>query len=235
MLSGISDVTLKKDMVELGIKTKGHYVGKNSGCDYFKQIDTRQKAYYLGFIFADGSIVNLSTDTKNKKRLSLTITEGDKYLLQNFLQDSGIQAKIFLTHVKDKKPRCQININSTKIVEDLEKLGVQYNKSSKDKFWIIPNIPKKFIVDFIRGYFDGDGIAYSDGRLGFCGNKQILEYIKEYFNNFVKGDPGINYNNFNHIYYLTYGKKDSTIIANIIYKNSENLRLERKYNIYRPL
>lgn len=48
-----------------------------------------------------------------------------------------------------------------KLVEDLEKLGVYPRKSLIIKF---PEVPKKYLPDFIRGVFDGDGSVYFDNR-----------------------------------------------------------------------
>ena len=101
----------------------------------------------------------------------------------------------------------------------------------------MPDIREDLISHFIRGYFDGDGIGYSDGKLGFCGNLQILTYIKEKIKQFVliKGNPNIYFNDSNHIYYLTYGRNDSNLIANFLYKDKQDLFLQRKYNIYRSV
>ena len=50
--------------------------------NFFSNIDTKEKAYILGFAFADGSI---NPNRKNKKSycFSLSIMESDKYLLEN--------------------------------------------------------------------------------------------------------------------------------------------------------
>lgn len=48
-----------------------------------------------------------------------------------------------------------VDINSSKICNDLVKLGIGYNKSYANLH--IPNINSELIRHFIRGYFDGDG------------------------------------------------------------------------------
>lgn len=57
MLCGVSDGTAKKYLVSYGIENPGHRRGINSTNRYFQNIDTKDKAYFLGFWFADGSIV----------------------------------------------------------------------------------------------------------------------------------------------------------------------------------
>lgn len=237
MLSGISEASCKTILTKYGFKNRGHRVGKNSEINYFENIDTPDKAYFLGFIFADGSIQDLSTSTNNKKTLSLTITKRDGYLLQTFLKYSGIKSTIYEIHKEDKNPRNQINIHSCKIYDDLYKWGVRPNKSKEGIILTIPTLPNDLISHFIRGYFDGDGIAYSDKKLGFCGNLQILQYIREQLYKKVElnGNPQIFYNKTNHIYYLTFGTRDAQKIATFLYQNKQDLYLQRKYDIYRPI
>lgn len=237
MLSGISEATNKKILTSYGFTNRGHRVGKNSDNTYFEHIDTPDKAYFLGFIYADGSVQDLSTETNDKKTLSLTITEGDRYLLQNFLRYSGIQATIYITHKEDPKPRAQINIHSCKLYDDLYSLGVKPNKSKKEIYLELPELSTQLIPHFIRGYFDGDGIAFSDKKLGFCGNKQVLEYIRKNLFAYIAldGNPQITYNESNRIYYLVFGVRDSSKIADFLYQDKQDLYLQRKYDIYRPM
>ena len=48
-----------------------------------------------------------------------------------------------------------IDINSTKICNDLVNLGIGYRKTYKELH--IPKIKQELVRHFIRGYFDGDG------------------------------------------------------------------------------
>ena len=237
VLSGVSEKTAKNYLTKYGFKNRGHKTGKNSENNYFENIDTPDKAYFLGFIFADGSVQDLSTETKERKTLSLTIMKEDGYLLQLFLNYSGIKTNIYTTHKDDKNPRNQINIWSCKIYNDLYKLGVKPNKSKKETFLTIPDIRSDLISHFIRGYFDGDGIAFSDQKIGFCGNLQILEFIRNQLFTKLKlnGNPQITFNEANHIYYLVFGKRDAKIISEFLYQDKKDLYLIRKYDIYRPL
>ena len=56
--------------------------GKISDCDnqYFKQINTPSKAYFLGLLYADGGIIF----SNNKKTLSLELKQEDRYILEEF-------------------------------------------------------------------------------------------------------------------------------------------------------
>ena len=215
------------------IKSRGKIVGVNSYNTFFENIDTSAKAYYLGLWFADGSVFCKN----NKYTISLTLTQTDDYIIKKFLDYSKIVATIFTTHKKDNHPRSQLNISSKKMCEDLITLGCIPNKSRKSL--IIPNIKEDLEADFIRGFYDGDGICYSDGKIGFCGNKEMLEYIYNIFNKKVlseKTKVHLYFNNSNNIYYLTYSKKrEVEEIVNYLYKNKQDLYLIRKFDQYRPL
>lgn len=106
--------------------------------------------------------------------VSLTITHTDRYLIEKFLEVSKIETPIYITHPTDKNPRCQINIGSKRMYEDLIRLGCVPNKSGQEHL-VMPEIPNHLKSHFIRGYYDGDGIAYKDLRLGFCGHYDILK------------------------------------------------------------
>lgn len=70
-----------------------------------------------------------------------------------------------------------VSITSTRMVADLERLGVIERKTGFEK---IPNIDPGLIPHFLRGFFDGDGITDIVGRRsGFVSNKQMLIDIQK--------------------------------------------------------
>ena len=75
-----------------------------------------------------------------------------------------------------------IFINSSKMANDLSQYGIIPNKSHLDSIFL-PNLENELISHFIRGYFDGDGIAKSNGYLGFCGSKTIIQQINTFIVN----------------------------------------------------
>lgn len=225
MLFGVSDATLRTYFINNKVKLKGHKIGKNSDNKYFYNINTCDKAYYLGLIFADGSIMS-----KNKrKRLSIALTASDAYILELFNKYGNFKSNVFLTHKNDKKPRATIVINSSQVYDDLITWGVEENKSKK--LMTIPKIRKNLIPHFIRGFFDGDGIAKTNGYIGFCGDYNMLSFIKkELLKECNVNDNMITYNKSNHIYYIQWSsKKDRHAIFNYLYKNKKDIYLKRKY------
>lgn len=131
--------------------------------DYFKNIDTEEKAYWLGFICADGNISSTNRMTKSL-RLRINLHEKDKDMLIKFRD--AIQSNYPIRHFVSNKgveglesPQVKIEVNSNKLGDSLLNLGLTFNKTySLD----MPKINDCFKRHFIRGYFDGDGsISYS--------------------------------------------------------------------------
>lgn len=147
--------------------------------NFFENIDTERKAYWLGFIYADGNV------TRN--RLRIEIKEEDKYLLEELNKDLGSNNKIGLatsTHEYNgyiiNKRNVYIGYCSDKLINDLAKHGVVPNKTFKINK--IPTISDKLMRHFIRGYFDGDGTVYIDKdgvKFGFYGQHNFLQEIKQ--------------------------------------------------------
>lgn len=117
-------------------------------CDetIFDCIDTFH-AYFLGLVAADGNI------PQSKKFLTITQSHevGYKLLKQlaTYLNHSGN------LYYQEKSDAYTIYINSTKIVEFVEKYNIAPRKSLT--FEYPSELPPHLFPYFIRGYFDGDG------------------------------------------------------------------------------
>ena len=180
---------------EQAIRSKMHYLGLKKSIyhcdyDYFKTIDTEEKAYWLGFIYADGNV------NKAENTLTINLQERDSGHLSKFNKciEGNFQVKVFDEKHGDKTYKMsRILIYSTKMVHDLISHGVFPNKTNKITF---PNLSNYLNRHFIRGYFDGDGSIcerkhkkrQSDLACAFtCGNIVFLESLREIlFQNNIK-------------------------------------------------
>ncbi len=129
---------------------------KTLDINYFEKIDSPEKAYFLGLMYADGNVRGNSA--------SICLQECDKHILENF--KNCIKNHTNISIVPKKKEhhsnQCRIYFNSVKIVKDLILLGCVPNKSN-----IISKLPKinyDLYKYFILGYFDGDGTIFQDKR-----------------------------------------------------------------------
>jgi hypothetical protein len=122
---------------------------------YFDVIDTEDKAYFLGLLFADGNVY------MKRNRVQITLANEDSYILDKFSQCINSSAKLYLDReiysklILDSKPLCQYLII----------LGCIERKSLTLKFPSEEQVPKHLLHHFIRGYFDGDGHISKDKRL----------------------------------------------------------------------
>lgn len=144
-----------------GVLKIGHrlvdYKKYNYNYDYFKEINTEEKAYWLGFIYADGSV---GVDPRPSLRISL-VTEGKKHLekFAKAVEFSGdvlgpYYAKWKYKGISRTSEYFSLNFNEKSFVENLINYGVVPNKTYVVKF---PDIDPDLQRHFIRGVFDGDG------------------------------------------------------------------------------
>ena len=187
--------------------------------DQFFRRWSHNMAYILGFWWADGNISDNTFTICQHKR--------DKYILNAFRENMGSTCPL------SKYKNCYIMpVYSRQMVADIVKLGGKENKSMDVPF---PDVPYKYLPDFIRGYFDGDGCVYQrkNGRFVctfVCGSKEFLETIYQKIKDTSPYIGGYFYKE-NKYYRLSFGSADTARIAKFIYsRRNGELRLHRKYN-----
>lgn len=131
--------------------------------NYFKNIDTAEKAYWLGFLMADGCMRNYSN---NNLLISLELSVADKDHLDKFLSAIQYTGESQIGKRYDNKgvDRVRFNLANGILCNDLYAHGIIPHKTGNESF---PNsTPDSFKKDFIRGFFDGDGsiIISNSGR-----------------------------------------------------------------------
>lgn len=146
---------------------------------YFETIDTHNKAYWLGFIFADGY--------HNSVETAINLHSKDKLHLEKFRKDIKSEHNI-TTH--DIRNIASFRIFSKKIAKDLDNLNCFQAKT----LTLLPpkNILNDFLPSFVRGYFDGDGFVSSidkcnGARLSMhCAGPLFKEWLLEYLKSELK-------------------------------------------------
>jgi intein-encoded DNA endonuclease-like protein len=171
---------LRKNGIELRKAIRRSHVKHH---DYFENIDTPEKAYYLGWILTDGSVVEHKTRTDRSLNINMCLQNSDRKILVNFMNQLG--AGEDSVHFFEKRKQHHISFASQKMADDLSKYGIVPRKSYKQI--PMPNIREDLIPHLLRGIFDGNGSNYitKDGaaRFTFYGNKALCESIREYLNN----------------------------------------------------
>lgn len=142
--------------------------------DYFETIDTPEKAYFLGFLYADGNVF------PKTNCVSIRLQIRDKYILQAFSKE--IYKKDIVRTQKTKKLTHQdtasLYIKSEKMCKDLANIECVPRKSLTLKFPNEKQVPKSFLWHCIRGEFDGDGcVCISTGGKRGKGRLYIAIHI----------------------------------------------------------
>lgn len=150
-------------------------------CDYhyFDMIDTEEKAYWLGFLTADGW-VNKSNKTGSGV-VGVELQYGDINHFKKFnksingnyqIADRWRECK--LSKYSEKHHSCILRIFSLTMYDALCNLGFT-NEKSFDGF--IPPMNSNLIRHYMRGYFDGDGcFTYTNKsfHVSFCTSSKVL-------------------------------------------------------------
>jgi len=165
----VSHPVIYKYMKRKGIKYTNEHGRKNTvNKQFFNVIDTERKAYWLGFIMADGCVSRVSSIDPRPNRFTFHISSKDREHLKQFNSDIESTYKIRDIIPKgtySENPMCQLVINSVEFVTNLMKHGICERKTGKEH--IPSSIPEELICHFIRGFLDGDGCT-SGGRITFC-------------------------------------------------------------------
>lgn len=201
---------------------------------------SKEMAYVLGYIFADGAVY-----TNSRGSCYLEFTSTDRELIYKVRELLASEHKISFRNRKTKNPNWKngyrIQIGGKELLNNLEKFGIRQNKSLVIKF---PAVPKEFLGDFVRGYFDGDGSVnlgkywhkdrnswrWQFSTMFTSGNKDFLIDLKTELSKITFG--GFIHNK-NRGFDLVYSVKDSVVLFDFMYHNTPTaMFLKRKYEMF---
>lgn len=142
--------------------------------DFFEIIDTEEKAYFLGLMYADGCVVSSISS------IIISLKDTDMYVLEK------LRDLICLTKPLYIKTKCGgygeysaaiLQVYSKKLKLDLINLGCSPNKTFTLVFPDTSIVPSELIHHFVRGYFDGDG-TITNKSVEIVGNIKFLEGLQ---------------------------------------------------------
>lgn len=167
--------------------------------NYFENIDTHLKAYFLGFIAADGCILE---NKSGNKSLEIGINKKDVVVLEKLLDELKSSHNI---RYKEATSSCSIHISNSKLISDIERIGITSRKSLTMPN-LIHNIPTEFQSSFICGLYDGDGSIgfYKRAKcntwfisVGLIGTKEVVEGVRNWLEKNIELKTKYIYNNKN--------------------------------------
>lgn len=196
--------------------------------DYFENIVTEKQAYFLGLLAADGNV----SDKRNTISLGLNKEDGLE-LLEEFKKELNSTGTIGVHEDKrvdyKRKTMVCMQFTSAKTKEDLEKVGIGFQKTSNLCY---PKINKELDRHFIRGFIDGDGsFHYKREVLVFSlvGTKSILESIQQILQEELEITPTKLIKHVTGVYYLSLAHKNTLKLREWIYKDC-SIAMKRKRN-----
>lgn len=225
---------------KIGYKSNERYLNNNriihSKYDYsyaenlFKKIDSEEKAYWLGFLYADGYI------SEKTNSIELSLKEEDKNHVELFNKFLNIPGKDIRKKYKNMNGNIYISyclsIVNKKIKNELIKLGCFPQKTFKLSFPNSNIVPDNLINHFVRGYFDGDGcVTSSNSAIVSLEILGTTDFLSGYLNWI-----GIHHNKIcgffhSNIKRVIYGGKYAIYILDKMY-NDATIYLKRKHEKY---
>lgn len=192
-------------------------------------IDSEEKAYFLGLMWSDGNIHKESNDIK----IDLHSKDEDILIkLSNFF----FKKEKLYRYATKTTPYTRLLLTSAKLKEKLINLGCIPNKTFKLKY---PNISENLNRHFIRGLIDGDGSVfdYESPTISVTGTRDLLLKASEIIEKQLNIRPLISQknkyrNSEKNIIYMEYrGFKKVKALGDWIY-NDSYMKIHRKYNEY---
>jgi intein/homing endonuclease len=200
----------------------------------FDQVDTAEKAYFLGFCFADA----YNSQSVNSFKIALKSDDVDH--LKKFARLLSYPEEEVSTHINliQKINTCNITLHSKYFCSQMAKLGCPQAKSLIIKYPIW--MPDDLHVHFIRGLFDGDGSLTkrknNEWKFSIAGTLDICNSIKKIINNKLNIQTAIYPPSSNVHEIQTNGNEKILKITNWLYFNSTpDMRLDRKFEKYKEL
>lgn len=176
----------KVDRVRFPKRNKKYSIDENC----FETIDTPEKAYWLGFIAADGYIFSEKKENRERHGLTITIAAKDVELLISFSKflKSDVPIRRFFKTLETSDKLFEfvsLTIYNSILSQQLISHGLIQNKSLVLQPPKLDDLLKEF---YILGYFDGDGCisVYTERKIlksgvSFTGTKEVCFWIRDFF------------------------------------------------------
>ena len=161
---GVNKLTGRKHLVRRGIIIKSPQTSrrfKPCNVSYFNKIDTEEKAYWLGFLYADGCI-----GRDGQVRFALKDIEPLEEFKKALDSEHTIYKRDNNRGTSNKKDifLFWLTIGSKKMCSDLINKGCLHNKTKELYMPTREQVPLEFMGPFLRGFFDGDGCIHLQKR-----------------------------------------------------------------------
>ena len=185
----------------------------------FFSVWTRESAYVLGWMFSDGNV------TADKRTFRLHLNKKDLKIV------AKIKKALKSNHgIKIHGDYLRFSVHSKKMCSDLIALGCGPKKAKKIR---LPKIPQKYLSNFVRGYFDGDGSIHFNQpntiKIKIVGNEKFIKDLKKTMVRIIKIRTSNVKMSSDRTWQIEFYGDNARILCKWMYKNCNGLCLDRKY------
>lgn len=138
---------------------------------YFSEIDSEEKAYWLGFLYGDGSV---NDSGEGSPSITISVKESDVEIIDGFKEALDSHHKIGRANGK-----VYISVSNWNFAYDLASHGLTPGKTFNRN---LPHLNESDLkAGFIRGLFDADGHIGEYGRFNITGsNRERFEELAKW-------------------------------------------------------
>lgn len=233
----MNDRTVKRLLLENGVTIKSIQetnVSKYKINHNYFSMQGHNQAYIIGFLGADGNI------SAKDNRIDLELFSADREILEKMREELELERPIKIYECANGYVKNKMFFHSAQIKQDLMKFGLVPNKTYSLDYKFPYALEKQYVIDYIRGLFDGDGsVKEANGTVCFqidSSNKQILVEIQRFLKENYSIEMQIATNKKTNVvlYRLYCYGENSRKIYSILY-TPNSLFLQRKYSKWQEL
>lgn len=228
----VHEKTIYNYLIANGIDRNYIYINRSLRRDYFHNIDSYDKAYFLGFMITDGCVLE-------NNNVTLELKQSDYEILEKFREKTHNENPLYFNNRKDGRKFAEFHCKSKEMQNDLAKYGVVFRKSLIVKFPILEN--QNMMSHFIRGIIDGNGwISYGvkTQNIGLCSaSKDFIYSFRDYlvkelniFNSKINIQNRYPYSTMYNVCW--HSKNDILTLGEYLYKDKQDCYLKRKWINY---
>lgn len=217
-LTGISEFAVKKFTAS----------GRTS---VFTSVDTEEKAYWLGFITADGCVSGVSAGNLS---FAVGLARKDRQHLVKLREFIGAHRDVLDYEAESidgvVRPYSRFTSQDRALIMDLVRHGVTPRKTGRETPW---NGPDHLMRHYWRGVVDGDGSVYSENAasaaVALVGSHDLVSGFLAWANPIAGTavNPSADKRSPDHWRCVIHGKRQTDSLVTALYENA-SVALDRK-------
>lgn len=241
---GLSQYMVKRILQDNDIYVRSYTESKDNlrkytcNDDYFKT-QSANMAYILGMLATDGNVA------KKENQVNIQLDSKDEEVLEKIRKEMSISRPLKIYERADGtgKKMAKLIVFSSTMKKDLAHYSIVPAKT----FSLMPPefLKPEYYIDYIRGYFDGDGSIYDtiagSRSISFGGaSKSVIAWIRKilaekYGITCTKVEENKVLSNGSKFYRITYCNKKIIQFYKVMYYNKDILYMKRKKDKFEEL